>query len=153
MEQNFFEETEMAQTTLQDFEELCAKLFEEQQAIEAAEKVVDQLKEAHKGTKKRVSAILEAHQKDKHQGRLGTVYFHEVTSWKLPEGPENKKLFFTHLKERGIFEDIASVHSKTLNSYCKREMEAAIERGDVTYKVPGIGEPITIKDLRLRKGK
>lgn len=143
----------MDTTTLQEFEKICAQAFEIRAGIDVLEDRVKDEKKRLEEFENKIAAILEAHEKQSYQSAQGTVYIHEVTSFKLPEGAENKKLFFEHLKKKGIFEDMVSVHSKTLNSYCKKEMEAAIEQGNVTYKVPGIEDPVTIKDVRFRKAK
>lgn len=150
---DFFEEKAMDQTTLKDFEILCTVAFEQRDKIEELKKLVEGEKEVLEGLENKIATVLEAHERDSFQSSRGTVYFHETTSFKLPEGQENKALFFTYLKTKGIFEDMVSVHSKTLNTYCKKELEAAIEDGNVTFKIPGISEPTTIRDVRFRKGK
>ncbi len=149
----FFEEKEMDQTTLADFEGLCNAAFNKREEIDELKKGVKVQEEALEQLERKIATVLEAHERQSFQSSRGTVYFHETTSFKLPEGQDNKALFFQHLKEKGIFEDMVSVHSKTLNTYCKKELEAALEDGNVTFKIPGISEPVTIKDVRFRKGK
>lgn len=149
----FFEETPMDQTTLEEFEKLCEVAFEQRERIEKMKADVDAEKAVLEGIENRIATILDAHEKQSYQCSYGTVYFHETRSFKLPEGQENKQAFFNHLKKKGIFEDMVSVHSKTLNSYCKKEVEAAIEEGNVTFKVPGIGDPVVIRDVRFKKAK
>ena len=153
MSEEWFEEQQMDKTTLEDFERLCAIAFEQREKIDAIKEKVKEEETVLEGIENKIATILDAHEKQSYQSAAGTVYFHETTSFKLPEGAENKQLFFSHLKQKGIFEDMVSVHSKTLNSYCKKEMEAAIEQGNVTFKVPGIGDPVVIRDVRFKKAK
>lgn len=154
MEANeWIEEQPMDKTTLQEFEAICERAFRQREKIDALEEQVEAEKLVLKEMQNHIASILEAHEKQSYQSAYGTVYFNETTSFKLPEGPENKQAFFQHLKQKGIFEDMVSVHSKTLNSYCKKELEAAIEQGNVTYKIPGIGDPVVMKDVRFKKMK
>jgi hypothetical protein len=70
----------------------------------------------------------------------------------VPKTIEQKKQFGKYLQEKGIFWELMSVNSATLNSFHKTELEAAISRGDVDFKLPGIGDPSHIRTLNIKKG-
>jgi hypothetical protein len=84
-------------------------------------------------------------------GTVTRVTKHTVT---LPDG-ENKQAFFNYLKERGVFEEMATIHHSKLNSYFNEQREIAIESGDVdaalNFSLPGIGESKAFETIQLRK--
>lgn len=91
-------------------------------------------------------------QADKYMAELGREeYAHpdfgkfvRLQKWSVrnPVTDSDKIAFFTHLRERGIFEKYATVNNKSLNSYFKAEWEEAKERGEgMTFSLPGIGAP------------
>lgn len=60
------------------------------------------------------------------------------TSVKTPKTPEEREQFFSYLREHGVFEDLISVNSNTLNSYVKSEEALATERGEIDFRIPGL---------------
>ena len=82
---------------------------------------------------------------------FGTAYIKTMFSYKIPKTPEQKTAFFGYLKERGIFDSMATVHSRTLNSWAKEEMAKAIEAGSSDFQIPGLEIPTTSETLGVRK--
>ena len=72
------------------------------------------------------------------------------TSAKTPKSPEEKELFFNYLREQGVYEDMITVNSATLNSYVKTEEALATERGELDFQIPGIAIDY-YKQLSVRK--
>lgn len=70
----------------------------------------------------------------------GTIGMTERLSVKTPKLPEDRDAFFAYLRDRGLFDQMISVNSATLNSFYKSEFEQAKERGDAEFKIPGINE-------------
>lgn len=66
---------------------------------------------------------------------------------------ENKQKFFDHLREKGIFEDLATVNFQTLNRYYKDEMEIAIEEGAIGFDIPGVEVSSNFTQLQVRGAK
>jgi hypothetical protein len=81
----------------------------------------------------------------------GLVSIGYFTSVKTPKTPEDRDAFFAWLKQKGVFMDTITVHSATLNALYKSEMEIAIQRGDVDFKIPGISEETITERLSFRK--
>ena len=82
---------------------------------------------------------------------FGTYFRKSNFSVKVPKSEVEREAFFGYLKERGIFENMVTVNSMTLNAWFKQEMEAAVEKGDVDFKIPGIEEPKAFFTLQFRK--
>lgn len=68
-----------------------------------------------------------------------------------PKEPEKRDAFFKYLKDRNLFEDLVSVNHNTLNAFYKAEFEAAVESGNIDFKIPGLDEPKTNEYLTFRK--
>jgi hypothetical protein len=69
----------------------------------------------------------------------------------MPKDQESREKFFAYLKERGIYDNMITVNSQTLNSFYKTTMEEAMEAGDVDFKIEGLSEPTLTKTLQVRK--
>ena len=81
----------------------------------------------------------------------GTAYITKRLSYKVPKTLEEREAFFGHLKEKGLFEDMITVHSQTLNSWAKRELEVAAEMGADDFQIPGLGDPTYSESLGVKK--
>ena len=78
-------------------------------------------------------------------GDFGMVVRTKRYSVKQPDGPEKKSEFFNWLREKGVFEEMVSVNSRTLTSFVKAEHEA-------TGKTPpGLLPPEIVETISLRK--
>lgn len=82
---------------------------------------------------------------------IGTVYKIDRFTVQTPKSIDDKKALFEYFEERGIFNEMVSVNSQTLNAFYKEENEAALKRGDVDFKLPGVGEPKLSQSLGFRK--
>ena len=60
------------------------------------------------------------------------------TSALIPRTPDDRAAFFQYLKEQGVYNDLITVNSATLNSYVKEEEALATGRGELEFKVPGV---------------
>lgn len=82
-----------------------------------------------------------------------TFYTHTESSVTTPKTPEEKKALFDWLQKEGIFYEFASINSQSLNKLYRDKAEEAEKMGVLDYRIPGIGEPTTYVDLRMRRGK
>lgn len=84
----------------------------------------------------------------------GYLFFKEVkSSVRTPKDMESKQALFAYLRERGIFDEIVSVNSMTLNSLYKSLADEALKNGILDFKMPGVPEPKPYTNLKLRKAK
>lgn len=93
--------------------------------------------------------ILETMDLKRFDGTLGRVNLVTINYVNSPKGETEKKAFFDHLKAEGIFEDMASVHHKTINSYFNEKYERAVAEG-TELNIPGLEVQ---QRVELRKGK
>jgi hypothetical protein len=140
--------------TLQDFEKLCVELFKQKVVCDEKKELLKHETDKYDDLEAKVMAHMEANDKDKqHVKGFGLLYTVDRFTVTVPKDLEAKKALMKHFTEKGIFFEMVTVNSATCNSYYKSEMEAAVARGDVDFKVPGLGEPKHVRTLSMRKEK
>jgi hypothetical protein len=143
-------EEEIADVDLGQFEKQCKELFDLDAKIEVEESKVKELKAQAEVMKDSVMAIMKKYKKDKYPVTgCGTIKISKKWSWKIPQNMEAKEKFFKFLKKKGIFMELVSVNSQTLNSFCKAELEIAKQRGDVDWNPDGLEAPNMIEKIQL----
>jgi len=78
----------------------------------------------------------------------GKVTVDTKLSVKVPKEPADRDAFFRYLRDKGLFDAMATIHSATLNSFYNAELAAAKEEGRTEFKIPGLepsGEWSTLK--------
>ena len=137
-----------------DFKQLCTSVFEQRAKVDERKALLKEEQEKLDELEAKILATMEELDEDKvHVAGYGLLYTTTRFTVRVPKELADKRQLFEHFRERGIFDEMVSVASPTLNSYYKTEMEAAIAKGDVDFKIPGVGEPTHIKTLSVRKGK
>lgn len=95
---------------------------------------------------------LEEAELDSFDGAKGKVSIVNHFSVRVPQSVEEKKIFAKFLeKEKGVFWEMMSFNSRTINSFYKQEMEYAANEGNTDFKIPGLGEPTHQKTLSFRR--
>jgi hypothetical protein len=142
--------------TVQELDQLGKLIFEQRQTAEESERKAKEENKRLEMLYNKMLSILERFGRTNYEvpglGRLTAV---ERSFVSLPKTPEDKDTFYSYLKDQGIFDELISVNSNTLNAFYKRELEIAREEGRAFgFKIPGISEPITSMTLRvMKKGK
>jgi hypothetical protein len=137
-----------------ELEGLCdqiavARLKTEEAAAlkKAADQVVD-------GLELKLLEVLTNLGKTSYQSRAGTFGITHRMSVRVPSMPDDKKAFFEYLQSKGVFDQMATVNSATLNAYYKAEAEAAAQSGQgMEFSIPGIGEPTINQIVTFRRSK
>lgn len=84
---------------------------------------------------------------------IGTVSIANKLKVKMPVGPEQKAVFFNWLKENeGVeaFNHYLTVNYNALNALYNMKFEESEAKDE--FKIPGISDPESIKEIRFRKG-
>lgn len=138
--------------TAENFQEVCKELFKRKQEHQQISEEEKKASKHFEELKMRVLTYMEEHEKEKeHVKGFGLVYTIDRFTVPTPKTIEDKKALGKNLQKRGIFWEMFSVNSQTLNSFYKTEMEAAIARGEKDFSLPGIAEPTYVKNIGLRK--
>lgn len=145
---------ELSQVTVAEFEQLCADLVTQKEAVERAKEALA-AENAKKGNiELKIMQYLQAMDRKNYKSKLGTVTVVREVSYALPKSDSDRESFFDYLKKQGDFERMITVHSKTFNSYVKEKFETAKNEGRaLDFRIPGVGEPSIYESLRMLKGK
>lgn len=100
---------------------------------------------------KRIISTLETAEMDRLDAAGYYVLLGERTSVKTPKNNAERELFFEYLREKGVYEDLRTVNSQSLNAFYKSELELALGRGELDFSIPGITEVLVVPKLSLRK--
>ena len=95
--------------------------------------------------------ILEQAGMTSYKSPFGTTSISYRTSVKTPKTAEDRAKFFEHLKKLGLYDNMVTVNSQTLNSFYKSELEQAKERGDSDFEIPGLTEVTLSPILMFRR--
>lgn len=83
----------------------------------------------------------------------GFLFYKETkTSVTTPKTVEQKRELFKFLQDSGMFDEMVSVNSQTLNSLYKSLADQAAKNGVLDFKLPGVDEPTIYYNLKLRRG-
>lgn len=80
-----------------------------------------------------------------------TFYIEDRESVSVPKSAEHKKQLFGYLESLGILDDYLTINSASLNSLYKSLSDAALEKGDIDFRLPGVGEPSSFKKVKIRR--
>lgn len=138
--------------TIKDFEEKIEQLENIRNEQAQLKVTMDKLAATEQEIEESLSALMLDAEISSYRGKAGTVSISTRQSVALPKG-QDKEIFFQYLKDIGIYEEVISVNSAWLNSFYKKEMEAAREKQDPFYVIPGLGVPFSKQILSFRKAK
>lgn len=143
-----------ADVTLNDLEALCAQIATERSICDQISAVKKEQDRKLEDQERKLLDLLRALEKTSYQSKVGTFSVSHRLSVRIPGTPEARTAFFDYLKNRGLFEQMITVNSATLNSFYKNEFEIAKEQGDgMDFEMPGIGEPSISETISFRKAK
>lgn len=155
-EENFFDQDKpMDQVTLAELDDLTRLIFEQREACEVLEGLLKDRNKKLESLQSKMISVLDRFGRSNYDvPGVGKLMVAERSYVGLPKTPQDKEAFYGYLKDKGVFDEMISVNSNTLNSYYKREREIAREEGHaLDFKIPGISEPSTSTTLRMTKGK
>lgn len=144
----------MSEITVDAIEGMAKSLKELREEIDADKAILSEKNAALDELENKIVLTLKELGKTSYRSEYGTVSRNEKWRVNLPATPEDRAEFFEYLKNKGLFENMITVNSNTLNSYYMKEWEQA-KGGDpeeaLNFKVPGIGEPKLYEALSFRK--
>ena len=143
----------MSEITMKELEEVCKKAYDKRTEIESLEDIISKLNAELEEYKNIIVEHLNLYEKSSYDSAMGRITIKNVVSVSSPKDPESKEQFFNYLKERGEFDDMISVNSKTLNSWYKQEQELALKEGRIDFSIPGLPEPYTKQTITFARKK
>lgn len=86
---------------------------------------------------------------------LGTAFVATRYSFKTPKETSEKAALYDYITAthgEDVLGAMVSINSMTLNAFCKKELEAALDKGDADFLIPGVGAPTAEEKVNFRKG-
>lgn len=150
MGETTFSEEELAKSyTAEALAKLVDDLFEHDIAIATYESQIKEIKALRDEKDQHIHRILDVLELTQVSGKRGTYKIEEkVAGVKMPVGDARDE-FVNWMKaqvdESGInwWDSMATIHSATLRSFYKRQLEQAKSEGEMSIEMPGIEPPKT----------
>lgn len=141
------------EVTLKDMDALIEEIAAKRNEIDAQAEIVKALNKQLDDLEIKCIGYLKELNRENYQSPVGTIY--QIKKWRVstPKTEADKEAFFAYLKERGLFNQYATVNSNSLNAYYASEFEAAKERGEFGFTIPGLSAPSLYETVGFRKAK
>ena len=135
---------------LNEMVEQLATLRAEEEALDLERKKLTMKLDTLEG---QLMEILEEQGMSSFVSPSGLINLVRKSSVTTPKTLEQKRELFKYLADRGVFEELVSVNSQTLNSFYRAEEAMALERGQFDFNLPGVGQPSVRNQLRFTRSK
>lgn len=86
-----------------------------------------------------------------YKSKSGTITKREEPNYRLPQDDDSRKKFFAYLKEKGLYDQLITVNSRSLQSFVKQEVELAEAENNFGFLPDGIEETEYRTVYSLRK--
>lgn len=86
-----------------------------------------------------------------YKSKSGTITKSEQPNYRLPQDDDSRKKFFSYLKEKGLYDQLITVNSRSLQSFVKQEVELAEAEDNFGFLPDGIEETEYRTVYSLRK--
>lgn len=140
--------------TVKDLDDLNKTIFEQRELIAQMEELVKAQNKILAQLEGKAVAYLKELGREKYQSPYGTISVAERWTWKQPQTPEQREAFFNYLRDKGVFDNMISVHAQTLNSFCNSEWDEAKKAGaGFDFRVPGLPEPSLFERLHVLRAR
>lgn len=137
--------------TMGEFDTLGLDLLTVDEEIKELEAKLKVLSEKKRGLADKIIYVLQKHDKTNYQIGGKKLIVSQRATVPTPKTEEEKRALFDWLKEKGVYWQYASVNSQALNALYKAERDAAVERQDLDFKIPGVGDEQIAWTLSIRK--
>lgn len=137
--------------TVAALKRLTAELLEAREKHEAIKRAEKEACAHYHSLKAQVLNILEAADLRTFVSDECRVTAIDKLSVRVPKTEEEKRAFFGWCEEQGIFWELVSVNSNSLNAFYRAEAELAAARGVHELRIPGLDAPNEYRELRVQK--
>jgi hypothetical protein len=138
------------EVTLAMMEDLAAQGFRLRERIKELADEEKEVQESLRNVKGKLLTYLAHFQLPKYQSKLGTIFTKKTYSVRVPKDESSRAQFFEFLKTEGIFDELITVNSRTLNSLYNERLEQAKDAGE-SFSMPGIEPPTMFEDVQFKK--
>lgn len=144
------QQAQQVEVTTQSLDQAVEKMRDLRQQYEAKKAEATQAHDLLEQAEQDLVNLLKAAGKSKYEAEgIGTASISVRYSYKVPNDPTKKTDLFNYIKGKygpEVLMTMVGIHSQTLNSFAKKELEA-----DPTTSIPGLEEPTASEVLSFRK--
>lgn len=134
--------------TVDQLNGLIADMFKTKEEIAEINRGLVLKKKEFSAKKLHLVALLKDLGQKSFRAPSGLISIKQIWHVNNPKDGVDKTAFFDWLRERGIFEQYATVNSRSLNTLYKTEWEIAKKSGEgMDFSIPGLGEPTLREDI------
>lgn len=141
--------------TIDDLEALGKEIEKKREEVKAKKKIYSEANEELELLEQRVLGVLKEAGKKSYTTEVGRITRVEQFRVSLPKGPEEWEKFFAYAKEKGVYEELITVNSNTLNSFYMQEWDNVKKNGlpedALSFSIPGIEEPKVRETISFTK--
>jgi phage/plasmid-associated DNA primase len=138
-----------------DLDKMVAEMQEAWAVYDVKKKESTALLQKYEEIEAKVLSTLKSANKSKyHVDGLGTVYIINKKTVRVPKTISEKEALFKYLQSKGreFMMGMLTVNSQTLNAFVNQELANAAKKGDASFSIPGIEQPVTQESIGFRKG-
>lgn len=143
--QAWYDEEDTSPIEVPEFEKLLDEMNDQKQKIKKMKASLGDENAILTKMKFKVLAYFEEFGKTKHLASFGTVYIKTSFTCKTPKTPEEKAALFAWMKEKEIYEQYATVNSKSLNT-----LYNSLVKEDSDFVMPGTSDPGYFQTIEMR---
>jgi hypothetical protein len=126
--------------TIESMNQLCEKIAALRTEIDAFSKQKKQVELDCESAESELLACLTDAGMTNYVSPVGRFMLSFRMSVKTPKTDEDRAAFFAYLKNEGVFEQMITVNSQTLNAFYKSKVAEAQASGRDDLRIPGINE-------------
>ena len=138
--------------TVEQFDKAIEELYELKKVCDEKKALSEAANKEYAKKEAEITKLLEVSNRDSYSAKHGTVRLSMRASYKTPKLREDKEKLFDWIKnnyDEDTMWAYITINSQTLNSFCKKEIELAAERGE-EFKPDGLEEPTKSVSLSYR---
>jgi len=143
---------EASEVTIKELKNLCEKYREVRAKKAELEAQVKEVNKEKASIEAKMVEYLTENEMRNFSGEFGQIILTKRVSVRQPANPEDKEAFYNWLKEKGDFERLISVNSRTLTKYVRDEIDIKKSEGQYGFVPPGLKEPETTQTVTFKKG-
>lgn len=141
----WYDEEDTSPIEVPEFEKLLSEMNKQNQVIKRMKSDIKDQQAIMTKMKTKVLAYFEEFGKTKYSANFGTVYLKTNFTCKTPKTPEEKAALFAWMEEQGIYDQYATVNSKSLNTLYNSMVK---ENSD--FIMPGTSDPGFYQTVEIR---
>ena len=140
----------MSDIKVKELEAAIEEAFEKREAYDEAKRKSTEAYNEYTKLQGKVQGMLEELEMDSYKSKAGSFSYRMEEPFKVPKGLDNRRKFFDYLKQRGVYETMVTVNSRTLNAFAKAEAEAS---SDLDFNIPGLEKSDPRPVVTMRRAK